>query len=327
MSHHAEIFLGLMIPLVLLILVAGRWSVKQFDHDHHFQGRIRAATDITENANVIDADDVSLQRKVDKTKYFRDLGDKFLQIDPYQSRYYRLNWLLTLILLLIVTVIVVYFSIILFGHRLILTFIGGPIMFWLMCRTIFGVMNQSRRGKLFEQFPDTIDAVVRSVRVGIPVVEALRVVVRDTHEPTRTEFARLADLLAVGVPMDEAIRQIADDNKIAEYGFFAAAIGLQAKSGGSIATTLETLSSVIRRRVAIRQRGFALTSEARTSATVLTLLPVLATVGLLFLSPSYAKKLFFTDYGHRSLAIALILLVLGQAVMRWMIRGTLNSVR
>ncbi|OZB41291.1 MAG: hypothetical protein B7X48_01230 [Acidiphilium sp. 34-60-192] len=183
MSHQAEIFVALVIPLVLFILIAGRWTVKQFDHDHHFQSRIRAATDITETANVIDADDVSLQRKVDKTKYFRDLGEKFLQIDPYQSRYYQLNWLLTVILLLIVTVVVVYFAIILFGHRLILTAVGGPLMFLLMCRTVFGVMNQSRRGKLFEQFPDTIDAVVRSVRVGIPVVEALRVVLTTIKSP------------------------------------------------------------------------------------------------------------------------------------------------
>ena len=327
MTHQAVIFLALVVPLVLFILIAGRWTAGQFENDHHFRNRLRAAGDISDNTPIIDQDDVSLQRKVDKTKYLRDIGEKLLNIDPYQSRYYRINRILGLLLILVASLVITYIAISLFGHRAILVPIGGPLLFLLTCRAVFGTMNQSRRGKLFEQFPDTLDAVVRSVRVGIPVVEALRVVVRDTQEPTRTEFARLADFLAIGVPMEDAIRQIANENKIAEYGFFAAAIALQAKSGGSIAATLETLSSVIRRRVAIRQRGFALTSEARTSATVLTSMPVLTRLGLLFISPAYAHKLFFTHYGNKALGVAFVLLVIGQAVMRWMIRGTLNSVR
>ena len=54
--------------------------------------------------------------------------------------------------------------------------------------------------------------------------------------------------------------------KLTEYQFFATALTLQARSGGGITQTLETLADVIRKRVGLKARGYALTAEARTSA-------------------------------------------------------------
>ena len=61
-----------------------------------------------------------------------------------------------------------------------------------------------------------------------------------------------------------------------EYRFFATALGLQSQTGGGLTETLENLADVIRKRVALKARGYALAAEARTSAGVLALLPVLA---------------------------------------------------
>ena len=44
--------------------------------------------------------------------------------------------------------------------------------------------------------------ITRAVRVGIPVTEAIRAVAREAPEPTAAEFRRIADRLAIGLPMD-----------------------------------------------------------------------------------------------------------------------------
>jgi len=326
-THEQIIYLALAVPAVLVMVLVSLRLLKQSDAERNFLSRLHTASDIEGYGNVIDAEDVSLERKRDSSNILKTFAERVLRIDFYQSRYYAVKWWLGIAVTLALAVVGAILAQRLFGHRTVMFFFGGPVLFIVLSRSLFGIFNERRRNKLFEQFPDTLDAVVRSVRVGIPVDQALRNVIRDTQQPTRSEFARLSDFLAIGMPMEDAIQQIATDNKIAEYHFFAAAIALQAKSGGSIAATLETLSGVIRRRVSIKARGFALTSEARTSAGVLTLLPVFATGALIFVSPSYIEKLFFTHEGNKFLAIAVILLLIGQGVMKWMIRGTLEAVK
>ena len=58
---------------------------------------------------------------------------------------------------------------------------------------------------------------------------------------------------------------MAERTGLAEYRFFATAIGLQAQTGGALSETLENLADVIRRRLALQARGHALSSEARAS--------------------------------------------------------------
>ncbi len=79
-------------------------------------------------------------------------------------------------------------------------------------------------------------------------------------------------------------------NTLPEYGFFAAALSLQAQTGGGLTATLETLADIIRRRVAMKERGHALSSEARTSSMVLGALPV-AVGGMLYIvAPQYIDR-------------------------------------
>ena len=324
---YVTAYLYAMIPAVLVIIFVGLRLLKRADAEQGLLKRLHLASDIGGYGDVIDGDDVSLQRKHDRSHSLKSVAEKVLRVDFYQSRYYPLNWWLASALVLMLAAVTAVLGARLFGHRLVMFLLVAPTLFILLSRTLFGIFNEGRRNKLFRQFPDTLDAVVRSVRVGIPVDQALRHVVRDTPQPTKGEFSRLADFLAIGMPMEDAIKQIAVDNKIAEYHFFAAAISLQAKSGGSIAATLENLSNVIRRRVSIKERGYALTSEARASAMILTALPIFATGALVFISPNYIDKLFFTHEGNKFLVIAVALLLVGQSVMKWMIRSTLNSVR
>ncbi len=190
-------------------------------------------------------------------------------------------------------------------------------------RAYYAGANRKRRDKLVAQFPDALALIVRAVRVGIPVPESLRAVSREASEPTRSEFDRLQGQIAMGIPLDGALRELAFRNAVPEYGFFAAVITLQAQTGGALSETLETLADIIRRRVAMKERGHALSSEARTSSYVLGVLP-LAAGGMLYVtSPSYVGVLFTDPTGHMLLGAAALSLATGMGAMRLIIRKTL----
>jgi tight adherence protein B len=192
------------------------------------------------------------------------------------------------------------------------------------CRAFFGWVLGRRQRTLLEQFPDALAMIVRSVRVGIPVLGAMRGVAEEAPVPTCEEFARLGGELAVGVPLDQAAADLAARVGMPEYRFFATAIGLQAQTGGGLSETLENLADLIRKRIALRQRGHALSSEARTSALMLGALPIVMGGGLSLLNPGYMALLFRTSLGQTILAVAAGSLACGGLVMRSIIKRSLS---
>lgn len=194
---------------------------------------------------------------------------------------------------------------------------------WLS-RTLFAWWERRRTDVLYRQFPDALAMIVRSVRVGIPVGEALRLVSRESAPPTGQEFARLADQIAIGMPMEEALQRMSRRNQMPEYRFFATALALQSQTGGGLAETLDNLAEVIRKRVALKARGMALAAEANTSAGILAALPILAGLGLWFMNPAYLALLFTDPGGQHVLSLAILLLGMGIFVMRMTIRRSLS---
>jgi tight adherence protein B len=214
---------------------------------------------------------------------------------------------------------------------LLATSLVGPLA-WLLLpmiviggsRAYYAGANRKRRNLLLVQFPDSLALIVRAVRVGIPVSEALRAVAREMPEPTRSEFRRLESQIAMGSALETALRTLAQRNDLPEYGFFAAVLALQAQTGGGLTETLEMLADIIRRRIAMKERGHALSSEARTSSYVLGALPLVAGGLLYFASPGYIGMLFTDPLGHVLIAAAVLSLATGMGIMRLIIQRTLS---
>jgi tight adherence protein B len=201
---------------------------------------------------------------------------------------------------------------------------GWPLLSIFMTKLTFNWLNNKRNGKLLEQFPDALNSIVRCVRVGIPIAEALRTVSRDALEPTKAEFHILADKVSIGIPLDVTLRELAVRIKLTEYQFFATALTLQARSGGGITQTLETLAEVIRKRISLKSRGYALTAEARTSALILAALPIIAGGGIFIMQRPYADMLFDTKSGQSCLGAAILLMGAGLGTIQYMINNVLK---
>ncbi len=205
-----------------------------------------------------------------------------------------------------------------------LAWIGLPLEWVVLSRSFFNWCKRRRQDKLFKQFPDALAMIVRAVRVGIPVTDSITAVGREVEAPTGPEFGRLSDELAIGVTLDDALRAMAERNKLQEYRFFATALSLQSQTGGGLSETLENLADVIRKRVAVRQKGVALSAEAKMSSIVLAVLPPFAAVGLWIMNSAYIVLLFVDPLGQKILGGAILMLCLGIWSMKTLIRKSLS---
>ncbi|HWL80335.1 MAG TPA: type II secretion system F family protein [Roseomonas sp.] len=196
----------------------------------------------------------------------------------------------------------------------------GTVSGVLTVRTIFLWQHRRYTGALFRQFPDTLGVIVRGLRAGLPMTEALRSIAREMPSPTREAYGRVVGEIAIGRSAEAALWNLYERTRLAEFAFFSVMIGLQAQTGGSPTAALDTLADMVRKRVAMRSRARALASEARTSAAILAVLPFFAAAGLSFLQPGYLDLFFNTPLGQTLLMMAATLLGTGLLTIRWLIR-------
>jgi tight adherence protein B len=186
-------------------------------------------------------------------------------------------------------------------------------------------LAQSRYQRQFlDVFPDALDLLGRAVTAGLPVADAMEVAAREIPPPVGIEFERTLDEMRIGVEQQEALERTAERVRVPDFRFYIVALALQRRTGGSLAETLGNLSNLIRRRKEIRLKTRALTAESRTSATVLAVIPFVFMALLSLINPALFSTLLDDPRGRFMLALAIIGIVVGIAVMFWMIRRSLR---
>lgn len=318
------IFLLALIAILFLASAAMMmWIMKIDSAENRFSGRLEFIL-----APLIRPDEpeerISLSKSEKGTERLKQLAEKIIGVDLEQAEAYPIKWWLVPPMTLALSWVIIDIAGHPIGHRDFLFLFGWPFCWLFVTKFAFNWLNNKRNAKLLEQFPDALSSIVRCVRVGIPMAEALRTVSRDALEPTKTEFQTLADKVTIGVPLDVALRDLSTRIKLTEYQFFATALTLQARSGGGITQTLETLAEVIRKRVGLKARGYALTAEARTSAMILAVLPFIAGGGIFVMQRPYMKLLFDTSSGQSCLGAAILLMGAGLGTIQYMINNVLK---
>ena len=241
--------------------------------------------------------------------------------DPVHPEHCPLPWWVVLGIALVVAKVAQTVAVLLLGS---IGWIALPAVWVYASRWLFDWFVSRRRGRLLVQFPEALTMIVRSVRVGVPVGEAMRVVAREVPAPTGPEFETVIRRLTIGAQLDETLHELAARTGLSEYRFFAMALALQNQTGGGLSEALEGLADMIRRRLAVKERGKALASEAQMSIYVLSALPPLCGLALSIMNPAYFKVLIDDPTGRRLLGGAVAMLVLGWFVMRQMMRKSLS---
>src|SRR6266851_951690 len=171
-----------------------------------------------------------------------------------------------------------------------------------------------------DRFPDALDVIVRAVRAGLPVTDAMESAAGSVSDPVGSEFSRLIDELRIGVDLEELLERVAGRIRVNDFRFFAATLVLQRRTGGSLAETLSNLAGLIRRRKEVRLKARALSAESRATAYLLSALPI--TIGgiVYLINPGVMLPLFTDPRGKVMLSIAIAMLVVGFAMMKAMIK-------
>lgn len=253
---------------------------------------------------------------VDRLKFGR--LSRLIRYDPLLSlRILKLWPILFAVAVLIAIIIAVIARVLLETSGAYLLFFPSWVVF---VRSYVGWCEAKQRTLLFSQFPDALDILVRSARIGIPLATAVIYVAENVAEPTASRFKDISERLNIGATVGEALETLVLQSPVQEYRFFAVALRLHTQTGGNIVETLETLSETIRSRVASQSKARALLAEPKMSMTILASLPFVLMSVLVLINPGYVMPLFTSTGGHHALLFAFGLWVTGVLSMHILIK-------
>jgi tight adherence protein B len=246
---------------------------------------------------------------------------RFLRFDPDIASQNVIPWRLVFAVAGVVAVVGFFYGRAFLGWPLAMVVM--PIEGLLVARFIFGWERARFQKAQLEQIPEVMALICRAVAAGIPLSEAIRSVSREAADPSREEFLRVVNEVAIGQSLESALWKLYGRVGLPEYAFFAVTIGLQAQTGGSLVETLQNLQDLVRKRVALSKRGKALAAEARMSAFILGALPFVMAAAMTFLRPGFLDFFLHTPSGNRLALVAVGLMGTGIFVMRQLIRRSL----
>jgi tight adherence protein B len=176
-----------------------------------------------------------------------------------------------------------------------------------------------RLKKFLDELPNALDVMVRSIKSGLPLNDALRLIANEAKDPVKTEFRRVVESQQMGLSVPDAIARMYLTVPLSEVNFFAIVIQIQAQAGGNLSEALSNLSRVIRDRKKMKAKVTALSMEAKASAYIIGALPFIVATLVYLTSPEYMMILFTDPRGHLIMGCSAVWMSIGIFVMRNMI--------
>jgi tight adherence protein B len=181
--------------------------------------------------------------------------------------------------------------------------------------------KRSRRLKKFEeQFPEALDILSRATRAGHAFQTSLGMAADELPDPVGPELKKTFDQQNYGLPLRDAMNELAERVGILDVRFFVTAVLIQRETGGNLAEILDNLAHVVRERFKIQRQVRVHTAHGRFTGYVLLTLPAFLAVALSFINPDHMQLLFRERTGQLMLMGAMVLQAVGYVWIRKVIK-------
>lgn len=193
--------------------------------------------------------------------------------------------------------------------------VAGLIGLW--AANAFLNWQRTRRTERFvNQLPDLARILANATQAGLALRTAIGMAAEELEAPAGEELGRVADRLAVGHSIEEALGEIAERLPSRELVVLVSTLVLSARAGGAIVDSLRNLTVTLEQRKETRR-------EVRTQLSQVTvtayLVPVMGIGSLLLVDtmmPGALDRMTGSALGQSAVLVALGLFALGFVLIR-----------
>jgi tight adherence protein B len=146
----------------------------------------------------------------------------------------------------------------------------------------------------------------------------MELVAREGPSPVSTEFDRVVREVGLGLSPEEALANLVERMQSEDLELLVTAINVQREVGGNLVEVMDTISTTIRERVKLVGEVKVLTAQQAYSGYIIALLPVVLSLMLGIINPSYMLGVFQTTHwcGWTMVGCSGIMIMSGFLVIR-----------
>lgn len=170
--------------------------------------------------------------------------------------------------------------------------------------------------KIDKQIVEAIRIFKNTIMTGQSVIQTIDAVSKQIDYPLAGEFKRIYDSVSLGISLDDALKQTAQNIQSQQYKLFIDSIRISNITGAKLSDILEKIERSITQRIAIYSKVEALTAQGKISGLIVSVVPFFIILFVYFLEPDIMGVLFTTTLGNLIFFISVIMLLSGSVFMR-----------
>jgi tight adherence protein B len=187
---------------------------------------------------------------------------------------------------------------------------------WFMPRPIVNMMYQKRVDLFVNQMVDGLGLMANGMRSGLSVSQALGLVVSEMPKPISQEFEVVLNQNKFGLSLEEAFLNLSKRVIADEVEMFVTSVNILKETGGNLAETFDTITTLIRERIKVENKIKAMTAQAFAQGVILMCVPPFMAIVLSQTDPEMMSYMFKTPLGWAACALVVILEISAYIVIK-----------
>jgi tight adherence protein B len=177
-----------------------------------------------------------------------------------------------------------------------------------------------RRKQLNEQLDATLQSMANTILVTQNLEDAFATIAQHFDPPISQEADIVVKQVRLGTPMDEALRDFAARCHSRNVDAIVTALTVGRQTGGELPKVLETTASVLRETMRVEGVMESKTSEGKAQVVVMGILPFVFGGALQIIDPEWMRPLFKDPIGWAIIVLACCLEFVGIVLVRKLTR-------
>ncbi|MFD8967284.1 type II secretion system F family protein [Streptomyces sp. NPDC059568] len=133
--------------------------------------------------------------------------------------------------------------------------------------------QRTKRTEAFiSQLPELTRVLANATQAGLAMRTALAMAAEELDDPAGEELRRVADQLAIGHSLDDALGELADRLPSRELVVLVTTLVLSSRAGGQVVTSLRNLTETLEERKETRREVTTMLSQVKVTALAVPLL-------------------------------------------------------
>jgi tight adherence protein B len=176
--------------------------------------------------------------------------------------------------------------------------------------------KSKRRKALNDQLDATLQSMANTILVTQNLEDAFATIAQHFDPPISQEADIVVKQVRLGTPMDEALRDFASRCRSRNVDAIVTALTVGRQTGGELPKVLETTAGVLRETMRVEGVMESKTSEGKAQVWVMGMLPFVFGGALQVIDPEWMQPLFKDPIGWAIILFACFLEAVGIALVR-----------